>query len=176
MDYYLIQSSFDGGGWANAGSVNDPTSGTHATFRDNIRREADYVQYRVSAHNPGGYGAYSNETEPIYLSGGGGPESADATYIQLPKVLTLDQNYPNPFNPDTQIRFGLPSASQVSLRILNTRGETVRIIVDDELRAGWHTLTWDGKNTSGQAVGSGIYLYYLEAEGKKMIKKMTLIR
>jgi len=93
-----------------------------------------------------------------------------------PESLLLENNYPNPFNPTTQIRFGLPTTSKVRLMILNQRGQTVRVIVDGEKPAGWHTVTWDGKNESGHEVASGIYLYILEADNKKILKKMTLIR
>ena len=59
---------------------------------------------------------------------------------------------------------------------MNIRGETVRILVDEEMEAGWHTVTWDSKNEGGSQVASGIYLYLIEADGKKILKKMTLIR
>lgn len=108
-------------------------------------------------------------------SGGGGPED-ESIQLNLPAKLELDQNYPNPFNPTTQIRFGLPNASQVQLRILNSRGQTVKVLIDGEKSAGWYTVTWDSKDSDGRDVASGIYLYYLKVEGKRLLKKMTLIR
>ncbi len=96
--------------------------------------------------------------------------------VALPKELTLDQNYPNPFNPTTTVRYGLPISSRVNLRIMNIRGQTVRTLVDEEKQAGWYTVTWDGKNESGQDVSSGVYLYLLETNEGSILKKMTLIR
>lgn len=59
---------------------------------------------------------------------------------------------------------------------MNIRGETVRILVDDEMATGWHTVTWDGKNADDSNVASGIYLYLIETDEKKILKRMTLIR
>jgi len=109
-------------------------------------------------------------------SGGGGePESAEA-FLDLPERLTLDQNYPNPFNPTTAISYGLSMSSRVRLQIMNTRGQIVRTLVDGDKPAGWYTVTWDGKNESGQQVASGIYLYLIQTDEGSVLKKMTLIR
>jgi len=112
---------------------------------------------------------------PEYGGGGGVPDSEEAL-VQLPGELTLDQNYPNPFNPTTTVRYGIPKSTRVDLRIMNIRGQTVRTLVDEEKSAGWYTVTWDGKNESGQQVSSGIYLYLLETNEGSILKKMTLIR
>jgi flagellar hook assembly protein FlgD len=94
----------------------------------------------------------------------------------VPKMLTLAANYPNPFNPDTQIRFGLPNSARVNLVIYNLRSQVVRVLVDQEMHAGWHMLRWDGKNEQNQDVASGIYLYILQTDGKRLLRKMMLIR
>jgi len=178
VDIYRIQRNDDGGGWYNCAAVNDPGSGNTVSYQDIKLREVEYHEYRVCAHNEGGYGPYSNPTESIYLEEGGpgGPENEDVEIVQLPQQLTLIQNYPNPFNPTTTIRYGLPRSCRVNLRIINTRGQTVRTLVDEEKTAGWYTVTWDGKNESGQQVSSGIYLYLLETNEGSILKKMTLIR
>jgi hypothetical protein len=122
------------------------------------------------------WGPWSNTVIVYVDENPGDPDNAEMNILVLPTSLTLNQNYPNPFNPDTQIRFGLPSSSHVRLQIMNIRGETVRILVDEEKAAGWYTVTWDSKNESGQNVGSGIYLYMIETDEKRILKKMTLIR
>ncbi len=115
--------------------------------------------------------------ESVTYSGGGGPpEPSPPLEEALPDELDLKPNYPNPFNPTTQIKFGLPAAAHVLLQIMNIRGQTVRLLVDDIKTAGWHTVTWDGKNESGHDVASGIYLYMIEADNKKILKRMTIIR
>jgi len=111
----------------------------------------------------------------VFAGGGGGPDRS-SILSNAPQDLTLDNNFPNPFNPTTQIKFGLPTSTHVRLQIMNIRGQIVQVLVDDERPAGWYTVTWDGKNESGIDVASGIYLYMIEADNKKILKKMTIIR
>lgn len=90
--------------------------------------------------------------------------SADRTQITatLPKTMRLHANYPNPFNPHTLIRFDLPEAGDVTLKVFNLLGEEVRTLVSGHTAAGFHTVAWDGTNQGGGQVPSGIYLYRLD--------------
>ncbi len=85
-------------------------------------------------------------------------------------------NYPNPFNPETQITFNLPQPSAARLEVYNTLGEKVATLVDGNLDAGQHAVQWDGRDTHGQAVGSGIYFYRLKTNDWAETKKMILLR
>jgi len=162
-DFYYLASVGNGG------------SGPVIEYSDVKLRPVDAHRYRVRAVNNAGPGDYCGDIF-IILESGGGIESHDVDIVALPSELTLDQNYPNPFNPTTTVRYGLPKSSRVNLRIMNTRGQTVKTLVDEEKSAGWYTVTWDGKNESGQQVSSGIYLYLLETNEGSILKKMTLIR
>lgn len=82
----------------------------------------------------------------------------------LPKTYALDQNYPNPFNPSTTIRFSLPFASHVTLRVFNMLGQEVATLLDNVREAGYMQVVWNGRNQSGVAVASGMYLYQIEAK------------
>ncbi len=93
----------------------------------------------------------------------------------LPASHALAQNNPNPFNPSTQIRFQLPEANQVVMKIFNILGEEVRTLVDSPFEAGDHVVQWDGKNDKGKPVASGVYLYQLQAGSFKEIKRMSLV-
>ena len=104
--------------------------------------------------------------------------AADGT---VPAAFGLDQNYPNPFNPTTQIRYQLPVASEVTVQILNLRGQVVRTLVHGREAAGVHVVTWDGRDESGSNLASGVYFYRLEARGTDgrrfaQVRKMSLIR
>lgn len=81
----------------------------------------------------------------------------------IPETYVLKQNYPNPFNPSTTIRFGLPEAAEVSVRVYNVLGQQVAALVDGNLGAGSHEVVWDGKTTAGSPVSTGVYFYRLEA-------------
>jgi len=66
--------------------------------------------------------------------------------------------WPNPFNPRTRLVFDLGTSSDVVLDIFDMRGRLVRRLLDRELQAGRHTVSWDGKNGSGNASASGVYI------------------
>jgi hypothetical protein len=94
----------------------------------------------------------------------------------LPMVAALHQNYPNPFNPSTEIRFDIPTARDVKLRIYNQLGQTVRTLVDNRMKAGTYSFEWDGANQAGYGVASGVYFYNLEAGDFRDLRKMTLVK
>jgi hypothetical protein len=94
----------------------------------------------------------------------------------LPQQYELGQNYPNPFNPTTDIEFALPKAGQVSLVVYNVLGQEVKSLVDGQMDAGNHTVTWDGTNSHGQSVSSGIYFYRLSAGEYNATKKMLMLK
>mgnify|MGYP005838947819 CR=1 FL=1 len=94
----------------------------------------------------------------------------------LPEGVSLYQNYPNPFNAETLIQFVLPEESQVSLAIYNTRGQMERELFQGAGSAGLNTIHWDGKNSDGTDVPSGIYLYKLDVGNRTFTKKLTVLR
>ena len=88
----------------------------------------------------------------------------------------LKGNFPNPFNPETIIKFNLPQASAVSLKVYNILGQVVNTLVDEPLDAGSHSVMWNGTNAQGRDVASGVYFYRINAGGYESIEKMTLLR
>ena len=98
------------------------------------------------------------------------------THATAPSVASLDQNYPNPFNPVTTIRFRLKERAAVSLRVYDAAGRLARVLVEASLSEGTYARTWDGKDTRGEPVSSGVYLYRLDAGSFSQTKKMILLR
>ena len=94
----------------------------------------------------------------------------------LPATFGLEQNYPNPFNPTTQIEFSLPVASHVDLIVFNVLGQEVKSVINGEMPAGYHTVTWDGISSTGNSVSSGVYFYRLEAGSFVETRKMMLLK
>lgn len=94
----------------------------------------------------------------------------------LPTEFALDQNYPNPFNPSTTIRFSLPAESKVRLVVYDMTGAVVKTILNDALSAGNKEATWDGTNSNGAKVATGMYIYRLEAGNFSAVKKMLLLK
>jgi hypothetical protein len=94
----------------------------------------------------------------------------------LPTQYMLYQNYPNPFNPNTEIKFDLPEDVHIKLKIFNTLGQHVTTLADEVRPAGAYRLLWDGKDSHGTTVASGVYIYQLNAGNFTDAKKMALIR
>ncbi|RME19554.1 MAG: T9SS C-terminal target domain-containing protein, partial [Candidatus Zixiibacteriota bacterium] len=93
-----------------------------------------------------------------------------------PTEYSLNQNYPNPFNPTTEISFALPEAANVTLDIYNVLGQRVTSLINGELPAGEHTVTWNGTNDAGASVASGVYFYRLTAGSFVQTKKMMMLK
>ncbi|MGB8658377.1 MAG: C25 family cysteine peptidase [Candidatus Zixiibacteriota bacterium] len=92
----------------------------------------------------------------------------------------LLQNYPNPFNPVTDIQFNVKGRQNhpvhTSVKIYNILGQLVTILVDEPKLPGSYVASWDGKDSDGRDVSSGIYFYTLAADNFRSTKKMTLIK
>jgi hypothetical protein len=95
---------------------------------------------------------------------------------RIPSDYVLADNYPNPFNPTTTITFGLPRAGQVRLAVYNLLGQRVATLMDGFKPAGWHEVSWNGRNDEGSAVSSGVYFYRLETDEFIQSRKMLLIK
>jgi len=90
-------------------------------------------------------------------------------------ALTLDANYPNPFNPSTTIRFSLAESGPASIDIFNLRGQLVRNLLQNQaLPSGNHSVTWNGLDSHGKPVASGIYLCRMSSGGRAVSRKMVL--
>ncbi|MCX8009809.1 MAG: T9SS type A sorting domain-containing protein, partial [Ignavibacteria bacterium] len=157
------------------GGQDFPGGGTifgHIKVINNFNEVSDY--YRDSVINRAVVDSHVTRVDAIYLEeaskvvGVFDPNMRPFTYI-------LDQNFPNPFNPSTQIRFAIPQDDHVTLKIYDVLGREVRTLVDADLRTGYHSFEWDGRNNFGSQVSSGIYIYQMRA-GKfvKSLKMMML--
>ena len=93
-----------------------------------------------------------------------------------PLVTSLRQNYPNPFNPSTTLSFVLGTESEANLDIFNARGQLVRSYRYDHLTKGLHSEEWDGRDSTGRAVSSGLYFYRLRTPDASFVNKMLLLK
>jgi hypothetical protein len=90
---------------------------------------------------------------------------------EIPTNYNLQQNYPNPFNPTTNIKFMLPKAEMVKLKIYDILGNEVSILVDEIKQAGAYIVTFDAAK-----LPTGIYFYTIDAGNFRQSKKMLLIK
>jgi hypothetical protein len=95
---------------------------------------------------------------------------------EVPNEFTLYHAYPNPFNPEVNIKFQIARASDVKLTVYNLLGQKVKVLADKKLTAGSHTVTWDGKDSHGNLMPSGIYFYTLQAGSLNQTRKMVLAK
>ena len=102
--------------------------------------------------------------------------SDDEVFSGLPERFALYQNYPDPFNADTEILYALPYSCEVVLEIYNILGQRVAVLVDGPQPAGYHTIRWNGIDTFGQQVATGVYLYRLRTNTFHETRKMVLLR
>ncbi|RLB70001.1 MAG: hypothetical protein DRH04_04315, partial [Deltaproteobacteria bacterium] len=115
-------------------------------------------------------GNMGNRVEITNLSTG------KTTDNNLPIQYGLSQNYPNPFNPTTTIAFSLPTSGTARIEVFNILGELVATPFDGMAESGENLVEWDGTNSSGRTVSSGIYFYRLSADNYSETKKMTLLK
>ncbi len=118
--------------------------------------------------------------EIVYNSGSSvtSKEYFSVQVLPIPYKMTLKQNYPNPFNPETKIIFLLSpqDAGKIELNVYNLTGQLVKKLIDRDLSAGEHEVTWDGTDADGRKVGSGIYFYRLSTNSGSDQRKMLLLK
>ena len=88
----------------------------------------------------------------------------------------LKGNYPNPFNPTTKIRFTNDRSSNVKVTVYALTGEKVATIMNKPVNAGAYDVSWNGRNTNGKIVPTGMYLYDIESDGRRLQGKMLFLK
>ncbi len=125
------------------------------------------VVYRVDGSNLG-------ESVPYHLSWI--EESVSAVPTEAPTQFSFRGGYPNPSPGNSMMRFALPTAGPVQMSVLNVRGQRIKTLISETMSAGDHQRAWDGRDDQGGTVASGTYWVRLEAAGKMLTQKVTLIR
>ncbi|BFN37441.1 Ig-like domain-containing protein [Fidelibacter multiformis] len=102
--------------------------------------------------------------------------SVENSLSEIPQSITLHGNYPNPFNPETTIAFSMPEGQPVILSVYSINGTLIRRYARQTLSAGYHELTWDGRDQSGKEVSSGEYIYRVETPTQVSAGKMLFLK
>ncbi len=104
------------------------------------------------------------------------PQTGTEEHV-VPSPLAYITNYPNPFNPNTSIRYSVPESGQAKLSIYNLKGQIVSTLVDEHKTPGAYTVPWDGLDSNGRAVSSGIYFVRLNQGHRALgIRKILLAK
>ena len=141
------------------------------TVISSLKGGTTYYWRVQSKDNNGVYSAHSKVSRFVT-----GSVTAVDNGLVIPEKFSLEQNYPNPFNPTTTIRFALPEASFVILKIYNMLGQEVKTLVNGEKNAGTYSVQWRGDNDFGHKVSSGTYIYRVIAGQNIFVKKMILLK
>ncbi len=147
---------------------------------------AGTIHYYISAVDTTNVGATLPLNAPVssfaFEVTGQSVSAVGGTASQIPAEYRLNQNYPNPFNPTTAISYTLPAASMVTIKVYNTLGEEIAILMNRVQSAGYHEIVWDGRDDKGSTISSGMYFYRLTATGYSNnqtfddLKKMILLK
>jgi len=176
-----------------AGSLQSAVSSNPESFRkisSNQFEKIGFVHGQGNSNSPKEYsfvddavfsGKYFYRLKQIDNDGKYEYSEAIEADLGTPKEFNLSQNYPNPFNPMTTIKFALPEASKVNLKVYSVMGEEVVELVNEEKPAGFHQVEFSARGGSapgGNAskLSSGIYFYEINAGKFRSIKKMLLIK
>ena len=91
-------------------------------------------------------------------------------------VSGLGDPFPTPFNAEVTIPFVLAEAGPVRLTLYNLMGQQIRVLADEWVAAGAHSMRWDGRTAVGTEAASGVYWAVLQAGGAVQTAKLALIR
>lgn len=134
------------------------------------------------------YGTYEIYIKSVYITASGTEmysQNSDILEIehtgnndnsQIPVAFDLKQNYPNPFNPKTTISYAVNKPDRTNLTIYNVKGEAVRILVNENQKAGFYQVEFDGLNNNHKSLPSGMYFYRLTSGSNTITRKMILLK
>ena len=115
----------------------------------------------------------------LVVHGEGGEFRSPAAFVTTrAQELEIGQNRPNPFNPTTVIPYVVPGAElvQTSVRVFDVAGRLVRTLVDERKAGGKYTVSWDGRDDGANLVSSGVYFCVLEADRRRVMRKMVMLK
>jgi hypothetical protein len=101
------------------------------------------------------------------------PPTGVAELSSLPSVASLDDALPTPFRRSTEIRFALPRPAAAKVAIYSAAGRLVRNLADGSRPAGFHRVTWDGRDDEGASVARGIYYCRFRSDDFRAMKKLV---
>lgn len=142
------------------------------TFSVTGLEKSTIYYWRVSATNAAGEGGFSSvwHFKTLTLS------SVEQGKSPVPKNYALLPVYPNPFNPSTSVTYQLPESADVSVTVFNNMGQMVRELASGRHSAGRYTVQWDGRDSRGTTVTSGLYICFFKAGSQVFKQKMILMR
>ena len=103
------------------------------------------------------------------------PRTTDSPGDGAIAALALAAGRPNPFHARTSLAFDIPRAGRVALSVYDVSGRAVKKLLETDLPAGRHAVTWDGTDEEGTKVAPGVYFYRLKADGAETAKSVVYV-
>jgi hypothetical protein len=178
-DWWDVEISNDGGAtWTTV----EHTQASSAAWLERQLAVTDYfdapgqVQLRFVASDEGGGSLVEAGVDDFLLVSDLG--DLTGALDELPGALAVElRAAPNPFNPLTTLRLRTASAGPVQLGVFDLHGRLVKSLLRDDLPAGEHTVTWNGRDALGRPVASGVYFVRLRtADGEQLGRKLLLAK
>ena len=135
----------------------------------------NYIRWSTAT---GSSPAYQNDssildTEELFAS----PVSIDDSSIDLKNIFEI---YPNPTNSKTTFKFCFEKSKKpsntIKLEIYNLKGQKIRTLLDNQSESNNFSISWDGKNSHGDELANGLYLYKLEINEQAFVKKIIMLK
>ena len=176
------------------GQVTDGTSDpivNGIVYLSGLRKDSTYTDscglYRFTALPVGYYCVYRDANSFKYCFSPLDQDAFDIDFVgttdveelsepKVPEHIELYPNYPNPFNPLTTLSYSLPADMEVELSIFNIQGEKIRELAQGFQGKGTKTVIWEGKNSQGKEVSSGIYFCKLRSGSLYETIKMVMLK
>lgn len=154
-----------GGGVADTCVVGDIVDYTYVPVLSDV-----VVVTGISMYAYGDYTLQPRDDDDICEPGEAGVDDS-VTPVRLAMSI-----FPNPVMSAGEIRLAIPSNDHVSVKIYDVKGKYVETLMDKDVQAGQHQITWEGRNRDGRRVTSGIYFVRVETTRGSLTKKMVLSR
>lgn len=143
------------------------------TWTAPVEDTGDLVMY-VTGNGANNNGNTSGDR--IYADSFAAAELTGVSVGDTPLAMQLLGAAPNPFNPQTSIRFELTQSARVRVTVFTADGRRVATLADGMRGTGFQSVTWDGRDHTGRSMGSGTYVYVVDADGDRQMGRMTLLK
>ena len=167
---FTLDYDMSGNDWVELGSVSGVASGGTASF-DWAGLDLD-TEYEWYVKVEDARAAVISSTWSFRTTDG----TSDVSLTEIPRETRLHAANPNPFGPRTTLQLDLAKTAPVEVQVFGVDGRLVRTLVDTQLDAGRHNLTWDGNDESGRKMSSGVYFARLATSGKTQSQQLVLTR
>lgn len=154
--------------------MNNPTVVNNISQLQNIVGQLNGSNYYWKVRSKNANGVYSSYSSTAFFKTNNATDIADLTTI--PVKYEISQNYPNPFNPSTSIKFGIPEAGLVSIKIYDILGREVKSLLNEEMKAGSYVINWNGDDNSNNKLASGNYFLRITSGTYTNTIKMMLLK